>query len=138
MCTFTLLLLMFYDIASSYKVSTIYTLHRNKCTYSFMLFNLTLQTFCAALFIRFTLHSMIQTLLVMISYFQIIKNLLASHDIISAFKLHLHKFLFNIFFHAYEARFCTLHRAASSFLMKFFQAFIVKTCFATSTFDRVN
>ena len=103
MSTPTLLLFMFDNVTSPDVVSTIYALHGDKCTYSFMVFYLTLQTFCAALFESFAFDGMIGAVLVMLCHLQVVEHLLAAHHMISTLELHLHQFLLHFFFHANEA-----------------------------------
>ena len=138
MCSFALLLLVLQDVSSLDLVTTVDALYANIWTNGFVVLNLALDTLCTAVSKCFTLNCVILTFLIMVCDFKVIQNNVTTHYMISTFKLHLHKFLFNFFLDAYETRLRTLHRTCSSLSMKFLQTFIMKSSFTRPTFNWIN
>ena len=76
--------------------------------------------------------------IIMSCYLLVLEHLSTPHSVISAFELHLLKFLFDVFFDTQELWLDALHRAHACFVVKFLKALVMEPVFARLALNRVN
>ena len=118
MSPLTFILFMLNNIHSLYFSFAIYTRNVNIWTNSLMSLNFFPDTFIFAWIVCFTLNRLERTLLIMTFNIFIVQYIIAPHYMISTFKLHLLKFLLDLFFYTDKLGVLTLHWTHSRLIMK--------------------
>ena len=86
---FTFILLMLHDLPPLNFFSAINALYLDKWANSLMSLYLPANAFCLALFVSFALNRSKFALIIMTSYFMVLKHLRAPHRVVLTLKLHL-------------------------------------------------
>ena len=136
--SFAVCLLVLYYIHSFDVAPTVDARHLDVRTHGLVLLYLRSYTLRFAAMVSLALYWLKEAVLVMLSYFHVVKLNVAPHEVVSALESQLLQLLFDLFLAVEELWLLALHGAHARLLMKLFETLVMESLLALLALYRIN